>query len=87
MLLLASTLRGIAETEVGDHGAARSAFTEALTWWPKGMAQTPSVTARLALIYWGLGRTADAEQQQRKLEAIGYRHPSFIRDRKAIRNI
>ena len=87
LLLLATTLRGIAEAKLGDRVAARAAFAAAITYWPKGMAQTPSITARLALIYLGLGQGAEADREQRKLDAIGYRHPTYLRERQMIRKM
>jgi tetratricopeptide (TPR) repeat protein len=87
LLLLALLLRGLSEGSAGNRPAAQSSFSAALAAWPKGTAQTPTTTARLGLVYLGLGQTAAAASEQGKLDAMGYRHPTYLRERQMLRRI
>ncbi|WP_310468390.1 toll/interleukin-1 receptor domain-containing protein [Sphingomonas sp.] len=80
----AQLIAALVATSAGDRAAAHAGFDAALGAWPKGVAETPALTARRVVILDGLGRTAEAEAAGAKLAAIGYRHPIYLRDRRLI---
>ena len=86
-LILALMLRGMAESAAGEPAAARSAYSAALSAWPKDMTRTPAITAWRALAHLGLGERAEAQAEQAKLDVMGYRHPTYLRARQMIRTM
>ena len=87
LLVFALLLRGLSEGKAGDRTASQSAFSSALKSWPEGTAQTPTMTARLALIHEALGQSAASDAEQAKLNAMGYRHPTYSRERQMLRKM
>jgi len=84
-LSLAELLRAIVLRSSGDKIASEKAFRTALAAWPKEVALGPNLTARQAVLLDGLGRRAEANSVAEKLEAIGFRHPTYLRDRQLIK--
>jgi hypothetical protein len=81
----AQLLDGMVASASGDAAAARSAYSAALLAWPKGLAETPLLTSTKVVLLEGLGRMAEAKQAAARLEVIGYRHPTYLRDVQLIR--
>ena len=86
-LMQALLLRGMAYAALEQPAAARDAFSAALNSWPVAMARTPIISARLVLIHLALGQQAEAKARQAELDAMGYRHPVYLRERQLIRNM
>lgn len=80
----AELARALAATAAGEGAVAQSAFRAALAAWPKGTAETPAQTARRVLVLDGAGRSSDAQTAAARLDAIGYRHPTYLRDRRLV---
>ena len=85
MLSNAELLRGIIASATGDPEASQGAYQAALLAWPTGVALTPQLTGRQVLILDGLGRRAEAKAGAAKLEAMGYRHPTYLSDRMIVK--
>jgi tetratricopeptide (TPR) repeat protein len=66
-------LVGDTQRELGNPDAARSAWTTAFAELPVGVAQQPTELADRIAILERVGRTAEAQQQARKLTAMGFR--------------
>lgn len=81
----AELLRGIVASSTRDRNASQRAYRAALAAWPKTVTLTPQLTARQVLILDGLGRKDEANAGAAKLEAMGYRHPTYLRDRKIVK--
>lgn len=79
-LASAELLNGMVADAAGNSGTARSAYAAALAAWPKGVAESPLLTSRRAVLLAGLGRTEEADKVAARLEVIGYRHPTYLRD-------
>jgi hypothetical protein len=73
----AELLRGQIAERLGDQVTARSAWQAAATAWPKQGELKPHQLARKALLLERLGRRNEAEQANRQLGEMGYRHPAF----------
>ncbi len=71
----------------GDRGAARGAYERALAAWPAGIEERPSELADRALLLGRLGRRAEADELSRRIAAMGYRHPGFLRERRLSRGV
>ena len=61
----------------GERGAARGALQAALAAWPKGVEEKPRELADHAALLTRLGQ--DASAYSRRLAAMGYRHPAYLR--------
>lgn len=85
-LLRADTLLGIAYAKLGDRQRARASFRAAAAWWPPGSAK-PYWQAWRVLALAGAGDRAGAAEGARRLEAIGYRFPTYVRDRNMVSTI
>ena len=83
-LALAQLLRAVTESGLGDRAAARQALEAALAAWPKDSPRDPRMSARLVLIYEGLGLRDEARAEASRLDGIGYRHPTYLRERRII---
>ena len=75
----AEMLRGQIAERLGDAAAARSAWQAAAASWPGQVELRPAQLAKRAFLLKRLGRTGEAEQSERQLAEIGYRHPAFVR--------
>jgi tetratricopeptide (TPR) repeat protein len=84
-LASAQLLSGMIASASGDADAARSAYLVALTAWPKGMAEPPAQTSRKVVLLEGLGRAADAKTLAGRLDVMGYRHPTYLKDLRLVR--
>ncbi|MEO5971829.1 MAG: toll/interleukin-1 receptor domain-containing protein [Sphingomicrobium sp.] len=78
-------ISALAAAAAGDRAAAEAAFRAAFEDWPKGAAETPALTARRIVISDGLGLGNEADAAAARLDAIGYRHPTYLRDRRLAR--
>ena len=81
----AQLLTGMIASASGDSAAAQSAYLAALTAWPKGVAESPLQTSRKVVLLEGLGRSAEAKTVAGRLEVIGYRHPTYLKDVQMVR--
>ena len=79
-LVSAEYLMGEADRAAGDSTAAEQSWRRALAAWPSGTEMTPRRLARQAMIFKRLGRNQEARSIEARLEAMGYRHPAFLRD-------
>jgi tetratricopeptide (TPR) repeat protein len=67
---------GDIQRDSGDAGAARSSWSAALAQLPKSGAEEPNQMAEHALILRRIGREAEAQPIDAKLQAMGYRQLS-----------
>jgi tetratricopeptide (TPR) repeat protein len=81
----AELLRGLAASAAGNRATASVAFRAAAAVWPEGVALRPSLAAQQVLILQGLGRSDKANALAAKLAAMGYRHPTYLRDRRMLK--
>ncbi len=77
-------LQGLVSTASGDRAGADQSFRAAFATWPKGVPLAPRLRARQVHILDSVGRSGEADAAARTLESIGYRHPSYLRDRQII---
>ena len=77
----AHVFRAMVAARNGDEAAARAAYRQAFAAWQKNLALSPALTAQHVLLLDGLGRRVEADEVAGKLAAIGYRHPTYLRDR------
>lgn len=84
-LAQAELLRAVVASASGERSDAQTAFRASLVAWPKGVVLTPDLTARQVLLLDGLGRSDDANAVAKRLEAMGYRHPTYLQDRRTVR--
>ena len=72
---VATALRVVGDVRArsGDSSGARSAWAEAAARLPRGIAEKPDEMHEHAIILTRLGRTAEAQQFNRRLAAMGYR--------------
>jgi tetratricopeptide (TPR) repeat protein len=80
-LASAEVMRGLAARSAGSSADARQAFEKAARLWPKQIPDRPSLIARKVLILNGLGRRDAANALAERLDRIGYRDPTYMRDR------
>ena len=76
----AEVLRGQVADRLGDQAAANEAWNEAAAALPKNVEFKPHELSRQAMLFARLGKTSESERIAQQLAAIGYRHPSYLRD-------
>ena len=69
-------LVGDIQRQIGDQGAARSAWLAGLAMLPRGIREKPPETSERAELLQRVGRTDEAKQLKTGLETIGYRRLS-----------
>jgi len=69
-------LVGDIQRQIGDQGAARSAWLAGLAILPRGIREKPPETSERAELLQRVGRTEEAKQLRASLETIGYRRTS-----------
>ncbi len=74
----AELLRGQVAERMGDATAARNAWVAAAAAWPRQGELRPDQLAKRAWLLRRLGRAREAEEAERQLTEIGYRHPAFV---------
>ncbi len=84
-LVRAETLLGMAEARQGDRGTSQARFRAAVAAWPGGPAR-PFWQGWHVLALQGAGDRAASKEAAEALEAIGYRYPSYMKDRRALGN-
>ena len=77
----AQTLRGLIARASGSADEATAAFQSAAAAWPTSEPDRPSLLARKAIIFSGLGRRDSVDALRSKLDRLGYRDPIYLRDR------
>jgi tetratricopeptide (TPR) repeat protein len=77
----ARALRGTIAQRSRDPAEAQRQFQAASEVWPTGVEMTPRALAQRLLILEALGRRDEAARITARLRDIGYRHPSFARER------
>jgi len=80
----AGLIGGLVAIAAGDPATARTAFWTALADWPKGATETPVQTARRVVVLTGLAKAAEADTAAARLEAFGFRQPTYLRDRQLV---
>ena len=68
-------LVGDIQRQIGDQGAARSAWQAGFALLPQGIKEKPPETSERAELLQRVGRTQEAKQLKTGLETIGYRKP------------
>lgn len=84
-LSAAELLRAIIASATSDTITAQDAFRKSLAAWPKGLPLTPRAKAQQVLLLDGLGRSGEADRVADRLETIGFRHPTYLRDRRIVK--
>ena len=79
-LVHAEMLRGDVALSLGNRGDAIAAWTAALGAWPRNAEVRPEELSWRSMLLRRLGKKVDSEGIERQLAAIGYRHPSYVRD-------
>lgn len=79
-LASAEYLMGEAEIAAGDRASAMQSWRRAHAAWPTGVELGARAMARRVMILKRVGDGAAAATIQRRLEAMGYRHPAFLRE-------
>ena len=74
-------LRGLVAYAAGSAAGANDAFRRAARSWPKQMPDRPPLLARKVLILHGIGRRDAAKAIALQLARMGYRDPTYMRDR------
>jgi tetratricopeptide (TPR) repeat protein len=77
----AGLIRGLIATAAGSREEAQVAFQSAANAWPKSVPDRPPLLARKVLIFDGLGRDDAANALALRLARMGYRDPTYLRDR------
>ncbi|NUT00020.1 MAG: toll/interleukin-1 receptor domain-containing protein [Sphingomonas sp.] len=77
----AELTRGLVARAAGLPAAATDAFRKAANNWPKRVPDRPPLLARKVLILSGLGRRDAANAIALRLDRMGYRDPTYMRDR------
>ena len=77
----AQLLRGLVAHAAGSGARATDAFRNAARLWPKQMPDRPPLLARKVLILSGIGQRDAAGALARQLARMGYRDPTYLRDR------
>ena len=75
----AEALLGDSLARAGEAGAARGAYERALAAWPKGVEERPRELADHSILLRRLDRSADADALARRLQAMGYRQPDYLK--------
>jgi tetratricopeptide (TPR) repeat protein len=81
----AQMLRGLIARARGSAADATAAFQSAAAAWPATEPDRPSLIARKAVIFSGLGRREAVAALTSKLDRLGYRDPIYQRDRELAR--
>lgn len=82
----AQTLLGMAKVRQGDRAAGEADFRAAVAAWPAGPAR-PVWQGWRVLALQGAGNREAANETARRLEAIGYRYPTYIEDKRNLNRI
>ncbi len=69
-----------ANRAAGDSAGAARGWNRALMAWPSGLELTPRLLAREVMILKRLGRNREASSIEARLDAMGYRHPAYLRE-------
>jgi tetratricopeptide (TPR) repeat protein len=72
---------GDALSLAGQKDAAQGAYRRALAAWPNGVEEQPREMANRSILLGRLGRHGEADELAGRLAAMGYRYPSFRRER------
>ena len=72
-------VRGDSALAAGNRVAAADAYRRALAAWPEGVELEPRRLALRAILLHRAGRRAEAEPLTKRLAAIGYRHPDYLK--------
>lgn len=75
----AEIMLGTALAAAGQREAGMAAFRRAAAAWPQGIEERPFELADHALLLQRVGRTDEANALRRRLAAMGYRHPDYLR--------
>ena len=75
----ARSLLGDIRAAAGDRAGAAAAWRGALAILPPGEAEAPIVLAQRAILRQRLGDRAGARAPAARLDAMGYRHPEYVR--------
>ena len=77
----AEMIRGLVAHASGSAAKANDAFRRAARSWPRQMPDRPPLLARKVLILDGIGQRDAATALAKQLARIGYRDPTYMRDR------
>jgi hypothetical protein len=77
----AEMIRGLVAHASGSAAKANDAFRRAARSWPRQMPDRPPLLARKVLILDGIGQRDAAKALAEQLARIGYRDPTYMRDR------
>jgi tetratricopeptide (TPR) repeat protein len=80
----AELFRGLVALRAGELKVAQSAFAAASLAWPKNVDEAPDVMGRKAILMLAVDRVQDAKRIAGRLDALGYRHPFYLWDRRLI---
>jgi tetratricopeptide (TPR) repeat protein len=83
-LAIAETLRGMVARATGSSAEALAAFQSAADAWPSSEPDRPYLLSRKVVIFTGLGRRDAANALASKLDRMGYKDPTYLRDRAAV---
>lgn len=78
-LTAAQDLMGDVELAAGNRDEAARSWQNALSAWPKGVEMAPRDLARHVILLNRVGNAREAAAEQSRLDAMGYRHPAFLR--------
>jgi tetratricopeptide (TPR) repeat protein len=78
-LAAAEQMLGDALRQAGDRAAARGAYERALAAWPRNVEERPGELANHAILLRRLGRESELTKLAGQLNALGYKHPDFLR--------
>jgi hypothetical protein len=79
----AEMLRAQVAERLGQREAATASWNAAAAAWPRNVELKPSELGQQALVLRRLGRKDDSDRIVRQLAAIGYRHPTYVRDQQS----
>ena len=87
LFALASAEYLMGETDRANGGIANAerSWNKALANWPTGVELTPRRQALQALILKRLGRNREAAPIEARLDAMGFRHPVYLRELRTLR--
>ena len=84
-LASAEYLMGEIDRANGSIANAERSWNKALANWPTGVELTPRRQALQALILKRLGRNREAAPIEARLDAMGFRHPAYLRELRTLR--
>jgi tetratricopeptide (TPR) repeat protein len=76
----AHLIHALVATAEGSRAVAAADFQNAARAWPRSIPDRPSLTAKKVIMLRGLGRRLQADELARKLAAMGYKDPTYLRD-------